>query len=169
MRIFDIRFFSIVLAAISGVMVFTLTVTGQTVPPPTFIDTLNKGAEVYITDTDVAVPATNPMADTHQFLKTVVPASIQEPKPDAATAAAAAPSRYKIQVLAATVEAEVVKQKADLASKTDLSVIIIFEAPYYKLYIGDFQERSDAEHYLTRLKDLGYDGVWIVQKADSLR
>ena len=42
------------------------------------------------------------------------------------------------------------------------AVYVIFEAPYYKVRIGDCQSRLTANQLLKSLVDLGYKNAWIV-------
>jgi len=41
-------------------------------------------------------------------------------------------------------------------------VYVVYEAPYYKVRVGDFTTRPDANPVLKLLVDLGYKDAWIV-------
>jgi len=130
-------------------------------PVPTFLDTLNKGRELSLTSADfpppqAALPAAQAPAVQTDTLTT-------GPKREAGVV----PSRFKIQILAGTQEQQVKKEKNTLAMKTDLPLSISFEAPYYKLFAGDFAQRSEAETWCAQLRNMGYNDAWIVRTADS--
>jgi hypothetical protein len=156
---------------------FALVVNGATFagesvnnPPQTFIDTLNKGKELPVTNvapspmvqqvapvvtpTPAPTPAKTPAETTAVAIKT-------EPKPEAGVV----PSRFKIQVLASSQQDQVKKEKALLSGKTSLPLVISFETPYYKLYAGDFSQRSEADNSLAQIKSFGYKDAWIVRTA----
>ena len=52
--------------------------------------------------------------------------------------------------------------KEDL-SHTDIRVYTVFEAPYYKIRVGDFLQWDDAYQLQTWLRnELGYNDAWVV-------
>jgi hypothetical protein len=77
------------------------------------------------------------------------------------------PSRFKIQILAGPNEQQVKKEKNNLAPKIDLPLSVSFEAPYYKLFAGNFSQHSEAESWCAQLKDMGYNDAWIVRTATT--
>ncbi len=44
----------------------------------------------------------------------------------------------------------------------DQAVFLDYEVPYYKVRVGSFAERKDAESYLQKAKSAGYQNAWIV-------
>ena len=55
------------------------------------------------------------------------------------------------------------KIKDDLSSLlTNQPVYVVFESPYYKVRVGDFLSRPDANITLKTLIDRGYKDAWIV-------
>lgn len=44
----------------------------------------------------------------------------------------------------------------------DQPVYLDYEVPYYKVRVGSFSERKDAESYLSKAKTAGYQNAWIV-------
>lgn len=40
-----------------------------------------------------------------------------------------------------------------------------YDAPFYKVRAGDFNERSEAEEFRTRLREAGVSEAWIVRDA----
>jgi hypothetical protein len=158
-------------AAIAGFILFMLISSGagaQGNPSVmTFLDTLNKGREVSLTEADfpspIAAPAV-PQAPVASALDTVT-APVAAPSPRQETGVV--PSRFKIQVLAGPNEQQVRQVKNNLAAKIDLPLSVSFEAPYYKLFAGDFSRHSEAESWCAQLKDMGYSDAWIVRTAAS--
>jgi septal ring-binding cell division protein DamX len=138
-------------------------------PVLTFLDTLNKGREVSVAAADVAsrtapamvtAPPQAPAAD--------LPAA--EPKREEGVVA----SRFKIQICASTQEQQVRQEKNNLTEKIklaqiELPVTVAFETPYYKLFAGDFAQRSEAENSCAQLKKIGYNDAWIVRTATPQR
>jgi hypothetical protein len=135
-------------------------------PVTTFLDTLNNGREVSLTGADFSAPsvAQKPAVQgnaAQQAADTLSGAITAGPKHEAGVV----PSRFKIQILAGTQEQQVKKEKNVLAAKISLPVSVSFEAPYYKLFAGDFAQRIEAETWCAQLKNLGYNDVWIVRTA----
>jgi hypothetical protein len=129
----------------------------------TFLDTLNKGREVSLTDADF-FPHVPQTAAPAAVLPDTVPAAVAEvPRPEAGVV----PSRFSIQVLAGPNEQQIKKEKSTLAVKLSLPVSVVFEPPYYKLFVGEFSQHSEAENWCARLKDMGYTDAWIVRAAAS--
>jgi len=44
----------------------------------------------------------------------------------------------------------------------DQPVFLDYEVPYYKVRVGSFSDRKDAEVYLQKAKNAGYQNAWIV-------
>jgi hypothetical protein len=99
----------------------------------TFIDTLNQGREI-----------------------SLVQPSVQK------TSYNEASSHFSIQVVASSLIEAVRSKKKELERNTKLNLNIVFESPFYKLYAGDFDKRTDAESELVKIKNLGYPDAWVV-------
>jgi hypothetical protein len=117
----------------------------------TFLDTLNKGKELSISNADF--PPQTPVADSNPA-KSV-------PKTEAGVVL----SHFRIQVLASANEDQVKREKAKLSPKIDVPVTILFDTPYFKLFAGEFSVRNQAENYLAQVKKLGYNDAWILRVA----
>ena len=152
-------------AAVVGVLVFSFVImAGNKKTTLTFLDTINKGKELSISNADFIPPS--------------APAAAKAPDAPADSVAANAKtltnheagvvvSLFRIQVLASTHQDQVKREKVSLASKIDLPVSISFDSPYYKLFAGEFTQRSDAENFLAQVKKLGYNDAWISRTAAS--
>ncbi|MBN1308399.1 MAG: SPOR domain-containing protein [Chitinispirillaceae bacterium] len=114
----------------------------------TFLDTVNRGNELLLTDADFGRSGRNSVSDGTSG--------------ESITA-----TRYRIQVLASTrIEAARV-QKKELEKKIAEQVVIGYEAPYYKLFAGSFLKRQEAQALLMKLKKIGFIDAWIVSAKVS--
>ncbi|MCS6894823.1 MAG: SPOR domain-containing protein [Bacteroidia bacterium] len=69
---------------------------------------------------------------------------------------------YRIQILATSVRAEADSVRFFfLENFTEQSIHMVYEAPLYKLRIGDFLERREAERWLERYRRI-FPGAFIV-------
>jgi len=57
---------------------------------------------------------------------------------------------------------------ADYArSKVDLKVYVVYEVPFYRVRLGDFQTRTEAEKHVKILKEMGFkESLWIPSKIN---
>ena len=44
-----------------------------------------------------------------------------------------------------------------------------YEVPYYKIRVGDFATREEAERYVPIAKEAGYDNAWVVRVSVNIR
>jgi hypothetical protein len=51
----------------------------------------------------------------------------------------------------------------------ELKSYLIYQSPFYKLKVGNFKERKEAEEYLQRLKKYFPDGVYIMNDTIEVR
>ncbi|MCL2218418.1 MAG: SPOR domain-containing protein [Chitinispirillia bacterium] len=121
----------------------------------TFLDTLNQGKEVALSPEDLPV------------LEEVATVNLTA-TPGAAAAGGAAdpqtPPRYRIQILASS-QIDMVRQaKLNAEAAVDLPVFMVSEQALYKLYIGNFKTKQEAEAVLPEIKKKGYKDAWIVSK-----
>ncbi|NHZ85135.1 MAG: hypothetical protein GWP19_04555 [Planctomycetia bacterium] len=76
---------------------------------------------------------------------------------------------FRVQVLS-TKNGDIAEDiRMELISQTDYSVRVIFEAPNYKVRVGAFIERNDAERLRKRLSALGYRRSWVVRARFTLK
>ena len=145
--------------------------------PLTFLDTLNKGKEISITPADfpgqrgVDIPgqpadSSEISADASSTMQVSAPGA-EKTMTDSRRESGIVPSRYKIQVVAATQQEMVKKEKLNCSGKINVPMTISFDAPYYKLFAGDFAQKSEAESLLAQIKNLGYNDAWIVRVAEK--
>ena len=111
----------------------------------TFIDTLNKGKEVVLSENDFR-PSLILKTGTNS-------AATVESKPGA---------HFRIQVFASSQSEKLKEDKKKLEKQFTIPIAIVFEPPHYKLYAGDFLLRNDADTFLMKIKKLGYQDAWVV-------
>jgi hypothetical protein len=70
---------------------------------------------------------------------------------------------FRVQLIAtdSEVDARELEQKALLDFKNN--VYLIFDPPNYKVRVGDFQDRAQANEFKERAVRLGYVNAWVVQ------
>ncbi|MCX7725825.1 MAG: SPOR domain-containing protein [Chitinispirillaceae bacterium] len=112
----------------------------------TYLDTLNQGKELVLTDNDFDKGSEG----------------IFSPSESGSTATLVAEKRFRIQVLASNRIETVREAKKELEKKISEQISIGYEAPYYKLYVGSFSKKADAKTLLMKLKNMGYNDAWIV-------
>lgn len=116
----------------------------------TFLDTLNRGREIDLSEPEPA-PQESPALQSG-----MVSASSTE-----------SPLSYKIQLFASSQIETVREQKREMEARINLPFTINFEAPYYKLWAGNFAQRSEAEIQLKKIQKLGYADAWIVSAKSA--
>jgi hypothetical protein len=120
----------------------------------TFLDTLNRGKELALSENDVPKLEVVP---TIEFTAA--------PQPHITSGHAAPPQaeqRFRIQILASSQVDMVRKEKLNAESVTGLPVFMASEQALYKLYVGDFKTKAEAEAALPGIKNQGYKDAWIV-------
>lgn len=69
---------------------------------------------------------------------------------------------YRIQLLTSKVYGEASNARRVAEEIFDRPVFMDYEVPYFKVRVGSFGEREDAEEYLMRAKSAGYSDAWVV-------
>jgi len=109
----------------------------------TLIDTLNKGKEYALAESDFTPPIT------------------KSGKTTVSTVQSETAIRYRIQIMAASQPERLKEDKKKLEKQISTVIAIVQEAAYYKLYAGEFNQKSDADTLLLKIKKLGYTDAWI--------
>jgi hypothetical protein len=109
----------------------------------TLLDTLNKGKEYALTESDFTPKVT------------------KSGKTSASTVQSETGVRYRIQIIAASQPERLKEDKKKLEKQLATVLTIVREAAYYKLYAGEFSQKSDADTLLAKIKKLGYTDAWI--------
>ncbi|MDR2692956.1 MAG: SPOR domain-containing protein [Chitinispirillales bacterium] len=111
----------------------------------TFLDTLNRGREAALSVNDLPV------------LEVVQPVS---PAPE--RGAAAGEPRFRIQILASSQVDMARREKVNAENVMKQPVFMASDQSLYKLYVGDFKTRAEAEAALPEVRKLGYRDAWVV-------
>ena len=70
---------------------------------------------------------------------------------------------FRVQVLATKQLAKAEQLQKDLSSILNQKIYIVFEAPNYKVRVGNFIDRSKAENFRKNLIKEGYQSSWIIR------
>jgi hypothetical protein len=70
---------------------------------------------------------------------------------------------YRIQLFQTEDAREAREFQKDALLRLDIDTYVSHDNPYYKVRIGDFTGRYEAEGFLLTLEDKGYKGAWIVR------
>lgn len=112
----------------------------------TFLDTLNRGGELKLEDGDFGAAA---------------PVSASEDE-SGGTAVRSESDGFRVQCFASSNIENVRAAKREVSDKMRYPAYISYDEPYYRLHVGDFTTRKDAEAALSKIKKAGYQDAWIV-------
>ena len=70
---------------------------------------------------------------------------------------------FRVQVLSTNNGVRAENMRMKLVSQINHNVRVIFEAPNYKVRVGAFTDRKDAERLRKQLFDLGYRRSWVIR------
>lgn len=70
---------------------------------------------------------------------------------------------YRVQIFTSRTYGPAVREQSIASEIFDKRVALDYEVPYYKVRLGDFENRRQAEDYLSVAKDAGYDSAWVVR------
>jgi SPOR domain len=121
--------------------------------PETFLDTLNRGKEFSLSDRDFTSIATESTSVAGQ----------RDMREDAGN------EGYRVQCFASSQIERVRIEQKQLEVKVKYPLYIVFNAPYYKLLVGDFIKRNDADNAMARLKEIGYGDSWVTRSKIETR
>ena len=76
---------------------------------------------------------------------------------------------YRVQVLSTDDIDEANQVRTELYEKTaQKEVYVIFEPPFYKVKVGDFKSKTDANDFKFKLNQMGYTEAKVVQETINL-
>jgi hypothetical protein len=70
---------------------------------------------------------------------------------------------YRIQLYTSKLYGPAAKELNIAREVFDQKVWMDYEVPYYKVRVGDFSSRDEAEKYLSTVRDAGYESAWVVR------
>ena len=72
---------------------------------------------------------------------------------------------YQIEVFSSGSRQEVLKKKEEIQRRIELPVSIIFEAPFYRIRIGNLPSIQEAEDLRNKFKRMGYKSAFWVRTS----
>jgi len=69
---------------------------------------------------------------------------------------------YRVQLFTSKLYGEAQKARKVAEEIFDRPVYLDYEVPYFKLRVGSFADRYEAESYLGRARGVGYEDAWVV-------
>ena len=69
---------------------------------------------------------------------------------------------YRVQIVISQNEDELKNLQNEIEKSIDEKIYIIFELPNYKLRVGNFLNRKEAENFQNTIVRLGYRTAWVV-------
>ena len=69
---------------------------------------------------------------------------------------------YRVQIVISQNEQELQDVKIEIEKSIDEQTYIIFELPNYKLRVGNFLNRKEAENFQRKIVRLGYKKAWVI-------
>jgi len=69
---------------------------------------------------------------------------------------------YRVQIVISQNEQELQDIKTEIEKSINEQIYIIFELPNYKLRVGNFVNRKEAESFQKKIVRLGYRTAWVV-------
>ncbi|MCP4569357.1 MAG: SPOR domain-containing protein [FCB group bacterium] len=76
---------------------------------------------------------------------------------------------YRVQVFTSRLYAEANAERALAEEIFNLPVHLDYEVPYYKLRVGDFLTRGDAEEMVSEIRSIGYRNAWVARVVLRVR
>lgn len=76
---------------------------------------------------------------------------------------------YRIQIFTSRLYTEANRERALAEEIFNLPIHLDYEVPYYKLRVGDFRTRAEAEDILPQVRTIGYRSAWIARVIQRIR
>ncbi|MFH2035458.1 MAG: SPOR domain-containing protein [Candidatus Zixiibacteriota bacterium] len=75
---------------------------------------------------------------------------------------------YRIQLFSSNTYGPASREEKIAREVFDSTVYMDYEVPYYKIRVGNFNDRTMAENYLPAAKESGYTTAWVVKVAKDI-
>jgi hypothetical protein len=99
----------------------------------------------------------------HAGAKPQPPAASQPSAADSVATAAVPLEVFRVQIFTTRLYAEAARERALASEIFNLPVYLDYEVPYYKLRVGDFPAREEAEGILREVQTIGYPNPWVAR------
>ena len=70
---------------------------------------------------------------------------------------------YRVQIFTSRLYAEANRERALAEEIFNLPIHLDYEVPYYKLRVGDFVTRDEAEEMVSEIRSIGYRNAWVAR------
>ena len=70
---------------------------------------------------------------------------------------------YRVQLFSSTDYYEAIAKRNEAADKFTLEIYLDYEAPYYKLRLGNFVDKEKADELKNSVKADGFPDAWVIQ------
>jgi len=88
---------------------------------------------------------------------------------DSAASAVSPSEVYRVQVFTSRLYSEAARERQLAEEIFNLPIYLDYEVPYYKLRVGDFTTRDQAENMLAEIKTIGYKNAWVARVVLKIR
>jgi hypothetical protein len=76
---------------------------------------------------------------------------------------------YRVQIFTSRMYAEARREQAVAEEIFNFPVHLDYEVPYYKLRVGEFKTREEAEEALPEIKTIGYHAAWVARVVTNVQ
>ncbi len=76
---------------------------------------------------------------------------------------------YRVQIFTSRLYTEANRELALAEEIFNFPIHLDYEVPYYKLRVGDFHTRAEAEDMLSEIRAIGYHGAWVARVIRRVR
>jgi len=108
---------------------------------------------------DALVVVDQPVSDSTSLIVVDVPDAIDSVNSQA----------YRVQLFVSKFYGEAKGARTVAEEIFDRPVFLDYEVPYYKVRVGNFDERDAAERYRQRVRSSGYENAWVVMVNVDVR
>ncbi len=144
-----------------------MVIIGEETPPETEAAPAPAEEEVIVTEEEEKPSPPPPEETVEEGEVAVAPAPEEKLPPPPAPAKVYG---YRVQIVALDASKPGNKEKAEQFAKeaearlrNEYKVYIEYIPPYYKVRVGDFISKEEAERMKIRLRNMGYYDAWIVE------
>ncbi len=93
----------------------------------------------------------------------VSPANVSNRQPDSAASGTTPSDVYRVQIFTSRLYSEATREMTIAEEIFNLPIFLDYEVPYYKLRVGEFATRDEAEDMLPEIKAIGYPNAWVAR------
>lgn len=99
----------------------------------------------------------------------VEPLDISYEEFDSTSSAVGPRELYRVQIFTSRLYTEANRERALAEEIFNFPIHLDYEVPYYKLRVGDFHTRAEAEDMLSEIRAIGYRSAWVARVIKRIR